>query len=105
MAAAFPAPQQAVYAASKTFLLNFGQALSQEWAGTGVTCTTVLPGLTRTNYFARTGLVAGNAPTGIWAGIVATSETIPAQIDPWHDSRPVRAARTRSRWRIWVTPE
>ena len=72
MAAAFPAPQQAVYAASKAFVLNFGQALSQEWAGSGVTCTTVLPGLTRTNYFARTGLDPG-APERRWmtAGEVA----------------------------------
>jgi hypothetical protein len=27
---------------------------------------------------------------GIWADIVATPETNPAQIDEWHDSRPVR---------------
>jgi len=40
--------------------------------------------------------------TVIWAGIVAPPETIPAQIEQWHDSRPVRAARSRSRRRRLV---
>jgi short-subunit dehydrogenase len=56
MAAAGPRPQQAVYAASKAFVSSFGQALFDELADTPVTCTTVLPGFTRTRYFARVGL-------------------------------------------------
>ena len=56
MAGASPGPQQAVYAATKAFVTSFGQALSAELAATPVTCTTVLPGFTRTNYFARVGL-------------------------------------------------
>jgi hypothetical protein len=31
----------------------------------------------------------------IWAGFVSGVATIPAQIDQWDDSRPVRAARDR----------
>jgi hypothetical protein len=31
----------------------------------------------------------------IWAGIVAASETIPAQLTGWNDSRPVEAAAHR----------
>jgi short-subunit dehydrogenase len=54
-AAAAPGPQQAVYAATKAFVSSFGQALSAELEGTGVTCTTVLPGFTRTRYFERIG--------------------------------------------------
>lgn len=65
MASTFPSPHQAVYAASKAFVLSFGQAMSQEWAGSSVRCTTVLPGLTRTNYFARVGRDI-DAPQGRW---------------------------------------
>jgi short-subunit dehydrogenase len=54
-ASASPGPGQAVYAASKAFVSSFGQALSTELHGTGVTCTTVLPGYTRTKYFERIG--------------------------------------------------
>lgn len=54
-ASASPGPNQAVYAASKAFVSSFGQALSAELEGTGVTCTTVLPGFTRTPHFDRIG--------------------------------------------------
>jgi short-subunit dehydrogenase len=54
-ASAAPGPQQAVYAASKAFVSSFGQALSEELRGTGVTCTTVVAGRTRTRYFERVG--------------------------------------------------
>ncbi len=65
MAAAGPRPQQAVYAASKAFVSSFGQAIHSELASSGVTCTTVLPGFTRTNYFARVGL-SPNVPPNQW---------------------------------------
>ena len=55
-AAASPGPLVAVYAASKAFVASFGQALSEELEGSGVTCTTVLPGYTRTRYFERLGV-------------------------------------------------
>lgn len=54
-ASASPGPELAVYAATKAFVSSFGQALSRELDGTGVTCTTVLPGYTRTRYFERIG--------------------------------------------------
>jgi hypothetical protein len=55
MASAQPGPNQSVYAATKAFVSSFGQALAEELAGTGVTCTTVLPGYTKTRYFERVG--------------------------------------------------
>lgn len=49
-AAAFqPVPSLAVYAATKAFVLSFTESLSEELAGTGVTVTTVCPGLTATD--------------------------------------------------------
>jgi uncharacterized protein len=49
-------PGNATYAATKGFVAMFGEALSSELAGTGVTVTTVLPGLTRTEFHERAGV-------------------------------------------------
>ena len=65
MAAMGPGPQQAVYAATKAFVSSFGQALTVELESSPVTCTTVLPGFTRTNYFARVGL-SPDVPDSRW---------------------------------------
>ncbi|EGP08269.1 short-chain dehydrogenase/reductase [Bradyrhizobiaceae bacterium SG-6C] len=43
-----PVPNLAVYAASKAYVLSFGEALSQELSGSKVTLTTLCPGVTET---------------------------------------------------------
>jgi short-subunit dehydrogenase len=53
-----PGPRQAVYAATKAFLYSLSLSLQAELAGTGVTCTAVLPGPTRSEFHARAGLGA-----------------------------------------------
>ncbi|GAA4418501.1 SDR family NAD(P)-dependent oxidoreductase [Actinokineospora soli] len=53
IASVAPGPYQAVYNASKAFLRSFAQALRQELKGTGVTVTTLMPGLTETKFFER----------------------------------------------------
>ncbi len=45
-----PGPSMAVYSASKAFALSFGEAISYELRGTGVTVTTLCPGPTRTEF-------------------------------------------------------
>ena len=65
MASMAPGPQQAVYAATKAFVSSFGQALTAELEPTPVTCTTVLPGFTRTSYFERVGL-SPEVPESYW---------------------------------------
>jgi short-subunit dehydrogenase len=45
-----PGPGMAVYFATKSCVLSFGEALAEELAGTGVTVTTLCPGPTRTNF-------------------------------------------------------
>ncbi len=55
VAASQPAPFEAVYAASKTFVATFGQALHEELRGTGVHVATVTPGMTRTELHATGG--------------------------------------------------
>jgi short-subunit dehydrogenase len=51
-----PAPNQALYGASKSFLQSFAEALRQELVGTGVTVTSLMPGPTDTSFFSRAGL-------------------------------------------------
>ena len=44
-------PGQAVYAATKAWMVSFSSALRQELASTGVNVTALCPGLTRTGFF------------------------------------------------------
>ncbi|MBX9809294.1 SDR family oxidoreductase [Candidatus Gracilibacteria bacterium] len=45
-----PGPNMAVYFATKSFVLNFSLALSEELKGSGVTITTLCPGPTESNF-------------------------------------------------------
>jgi uncharacterized protein len=56
VAAFMPVPNLAVYAASKAYVLSFGDALSQELSGTKVTATTLCPGVTDTGMVHGTSL-------------------------------------------------
>jgi short-subunit dehydrogenase len=57
-----PAPWFATYAASKAFDLYFGEALYGECQDTGVSVVTVLPGLTKTEFQASSGLREYHSP-------------------------------------------
>jgi len=46
-----PGPNLGVYAASKAYVLSFGEALAQELKGSGVTVNVLCPGATATNFF------------------------------------------------------
>ena len=56
VAGVLPGPREAVYAASKAFLLSFAQAVRNELHESGVTVTALQPGPTETAFFARAGL-------------------------------------------------
>jgi short-subunit dehydrogenase len=51
-----PGPLNAVYCASKAFVLSFSQAIGAEVASTGVSVTALCPGATRTAFVTRHGL-------------------------------------------------
>lgn len=53
IAAFQPGPTVNTYYASKAFVYSFSYALAMELKGTGVTVTTLCPGTTRTDFFAR----------------------------------------------------
>jgi short-subunit dehydrogenase len=48
-----PGPRMAVYYATKAYVLSFSEAVFEELRGTGVTVTTLCPGITRTEFHAR----------------------------------------------------
>jgi short-subunit dehydrogenase len=50
-----PTPWYAVYAAAKAYVLSMGVALNYELRGTGVTCTTLCPGITATDFLRVSG--------------------------------------------------
>ena len=56
IAAFSPMPNLAIYAASKAYVLSFGDALHQELVGTKVTATTLCPGVTETGMVEGTNL-------------------------------------------------
>ncbi len=51
-----PLPGQAVYGASKSFVLSYGRALGTELKGTGVTVTTLCPGPVETGFAEAAGI-------------------------------------------------
>jgi short-subunit dehydrogenase len=52
-----PNPYQAVYGATKAFVMSFGEALRFELKDTGVTVTVLQPGATDTAFFERADLM------------------------------------------------
>lgn len=51
-----PGPLNAVYCASKAYVLSLSEAIAQEIKGTGVTITTLCPGATKTDFARRAGI-------------------------------------------------
>lgn len=51
-----PCPYFAVYAATKAYVLSFGEAIAHEYKKHGVTVTTVYPGFTRTEFMDVAGM-------------------------------------------------
>jgi len=56
IASVMPAPFEAVYGASKAFILSFSEALRNELKDTGVSVTALMPGPTETDFFRRAGM-------------------------------------------------
>jgi len=52
-----PNPYQAIYGATKAFVMSFGEAVRYEVKDTGVTVTVLQPGATETNFFERAQLM------------------------------------------------
>lgn len=66
-------PEQAVYAASKAFMLSFSRALQAEVNDVGIAVTVVCPGVTRTNFRTRMGHRETSRVSGMSADAVASA--------------------------------
>ncbi|MBX9766897.1 MAG: SDR family oxidoreductase [Bdellovibrionales bacterium] len=69
--ASVPVPFQAVYGASKAFMLSFSQALAQEVKPHGIQITVSCPGSTRTEFRKRIGIKEKEGGSGMSADVVA----------------------------------
>jgi uncharacterized protein len=85
-----PLPGQAVYGASKAFVLSYGRALGTELKGTGVTVTTLCPGPVETGFAEASGLTdeeAGESlPKFMW---VPAAQVAKAGVDGMAEGRSV----------------
>ena len=62
IASTTPTPYEAVYGATKAFVMSFAESLRSEFKDHGVTVTALQPGATDTNFFHRAGM--DNTKTG-----------------------------------------
>lgn len=51
-----PGPYQAVYFATKAYVLSYSEAIAEDLGGTGVTVTALCPGLTESGFVERAGM-------------------------------------------------
>lgn len=70
-----PVPNEAVYAATKAFVLSFTEAVHSELKGTGVKVTALCPGFTHSEFQQRAGINSGVMPRFMWqeASVVAVA--------------------------------
>ncbi|HWD54832.1 MAG TPA: SDR family oxidoreductase [Acidimicrobiales bacterium] len=85
-----PLPGQAVYGASKAFVLSYGRALGAELRGTGVTVTTLCPGPVETGFAEAAGISDAEAseslPKFMW---VPATQVAKAAVEGLASGRPV----------------
>ena len=90
-----PAPQQAVYGASKAFVLSFSQALWAEARAAGVTITALCPGPTRTGFVDALGADVGQ--TAIYRRLADPEPVIEAGLRALDRGRAVVIPGVRNR--------
>jgi short-subunit dehydrogenase len=100
---AMPAPWFSTYSATKAFDLYFGEALHGECRGSGVDVITVLPGLTRTEFQATSGMEEGAKPRDYHSPYRSAEQVVasalgalgrkPIVVDGWFNTVAVHATR------------
>ena len=86
----FPVPYEAVYAATKSFVILFGEALAEELRTSGVVVRTLCPGFTATEFALRAAL-----PKSVVVGPTADADTVAAAGIAAFGAREVTVVRGR----------
>jgi short-subunit dehydrogenase len=90
-----PGPYQAVYGASKAFVLSFSQALWAETRGTGVRVTALCPGATATGFVDALG--ADVSGTAIYRNLAAPEPVVTAGLRALDRGKAVAVPGVRNR--------
>lgn len=70
-----PSPTAAAYSGSKAYVLNFTRSLEQEYADSGITVQTILPGPVKSEFFAASGVASPGVPEGLFMSADSLVET------------------------------
>jgi short-subunit dehydrogenase len=100
LASFMPGPLQAVYYASKAYVLSLSEALRHELEGSGVTVTTLCPGPTESNFLAVAGGPRGNVYKAQSAKQVAEYG-----YQAMLDGRSIAIPDSRLAWQLKVIPK
>jgi hypothetical protein len=93
-----PSPLYATYSASKSFVLNFSDAVNYELRSTGVSITTLSPGITRTEFLD----VSGQQATRYQRMAMMTSEdVVRIGLDAMLKRRPSLVPGTMNALTVW----
>ncbi len=101
-----PVPTLSTYAASKSYVLSFSEALSIELRGSGVTVTALCPGFTETDMITRNdggsmslpGLRNMTAPEVARQGYMACMNGKPLYINGWGNRAVAEFVKHQPRW-------
>ena len=106
-----PGPFNALYCASKAFVLSFSEAVNEELLGSGITITTLCPGATRTNFALKAGMEhvrlfrmkQMSAEKVAHIGFKAMMQKKPIVIAGWMNRLQVFSIRLSPRWIVTKT--
>lgn len=84
-----PGPYMANYYATKAYVLQFSEALSEELRGTGVSCSVLCPGATRTDFFEVAGVASAAIASGGLLPMMEAAEVARSALDGINKNRTV----------------
>lgn len=76
-----PSATAGAYSGSKAYVLNFSRSLEQEYAESGITVQTILPGPVKSEFFAASGVTSPGMPEDLFMSADTLVETAMRAVD------------------------